>query len=95
MGAFSITIVENMADQDLVKLENRFRQIKGVNKVISITDLTGTSIPVEILPKEIRDKVAKDDTKLVLITFNNSTSDDVTLAAVEEMREITDDSVKI
>ena len=95
MGAFSITIVENMADQDLVKLENKFRQIEGVNKVISITDLTGTSIPVEILPKEIRDKVAKDNTKLVLITFNNSTSDDVTLNALEEMRNITDDSVKI
>ena len=95
MGAFSITIVENMADQDLVKLENRFRQIKGVNKVISIADITGTSIPVEILPKSIKDKVAKDNTKLVLVTFTNSTSDDLTLDAVEEMRNITDESVRI
>ena len=95
MGAFSITVVENMADQDLVKLENRFRQIKGVNKVISIADITGTSIPVEILPKSIKDKVAKDNTKLVLVTFTNSTSDDLTLDAVEEMRNITDESVRI
>lgn len=95
MGAFSITIVENMADQDLVKLENKFRKIEGVNKVISIADLTGTSIPVEIIPKAIRNKVAKDNTKLVLVTFTNSTSDDITLAAVDEMRSITDDSVKI
>ena len=95
MGAFSITIVENMADQDLVKLENKFRKIEGVNKVISIADLTGTSIPVEIIPKAIRDKVAKDNTKLVLVTFSNSTSDDITLDAVDEMRKITDDSVKI
>ena len=95
MGAFSITIVENMADQDLVKLENKFRKIEGVNKVISIADLTGTSIPVEIIPKAIRDKVAKDNTKLVLVTFTNSTSDDITLAAVDEMRSITDDSVRI
>ncbi len=95
MGAFSITIVENMADQDLVKLENRFRKIEGVNKVISIADLTGTSIPVDILPKALKDKVAKDNTKLVLITFNNSTSDEVTLNAVDEMRSITDESVRI
>ena len=94
-GAFSITVVENMADQDLIKLENRFRKIKGVNKVISINDITGTTLPVDILPKEIKDKVAKDNTKLVLITFNDSTSDDTTLAAIEEMRKITDDSVKI
>lgn len=95
MGAFSITVVENMADQDLVRLEDKFRKIEGVNKVISITDLTGTSIPVDILPKEIKNKIAKDNTKLVLITFNNSTSDDITLNAIEEMRNITDDSVKI
>ena len=95
MGAFSITIVENMANQDLLKLEEKFRKIDGVNKVFSIADLTGSSIPVEILPKEIRDKVAKDNTKLVLITFNNSTSDEITLNAVDEMRSVTDDSVKI
>ena len=95
MGAFSITIVENMANQDLIKLENDFRKIKGVTNVISINDLTGTSIPVEVLPKEIKDKVAKGNTKLVLITFENSTSDDVTLNAVDEMREIADERVKI
>ena len=95
MGAFSITIVENMANQDLLKLEDKFRSIEGVNKVISIADLTGTTIPIEILPSEIRDKVAKDNTKLVLITFKDSTSDDTTLKAIEEMREITDSSVRI
>lgn len=95
MGAFSITVVENMANQDLVKLEERFREIEGVTNVFSINDFTGTSIPIEMLPKEIKDKVAKDNTKLVLITFENSTSDDITLNAVDEMRKITDDSVKI
>ena len=95
MGAFSITIVENMANQDLLKLEDKFRSIEGVNKVISIADITGTTIPVEILPSEIRDKVAKDNTKLVLITFNESTSDEVTLNAIEKMRSITDSSVRI
>ena len=95
MGAFSITVVENMANQDLVKLEEKFREIEGVTNVFSINDFTGTSIPIEMLPKEIKDKVAKDNTKLVLITFENSTSDDITLNAVDEMRKITDDSVKI
>ena len=95
MGAFSITVVENMANQDLLKLEDKFREIEGVDKVVSIADLTGTSIPIDILPKEIKDKVAKGNTKLVLITFENSTSDEITLNAVDEMRSIADDSVKI
>lgn len=95
MGAFSITVVENMNSRDLINLEEKFRSIDGVTNVLSINDLTGTSIPIEILPKEIRDKVAKDNTKLVLITFENSTSDERTLSAVEEMRNITNDNVKI
>ncbi len=95
MGAFSITVVENMADQDLIKLEDKFRELDGVSNVISINDITGTTIPIEMLPNDVRDKVAKDNTKLVLVTFEDSTSADRTLAAVEEMRNITDDSVKI
>lgn len=95
MGAFSITVVENMSNQELIELENDFRQIDGVTNVISINDLTGTSIPVDILPKEIKDKVAKDNTKLVLVTFSNSTSDDLTLDAVDKMRDIADERVKI
>ena len=46
-------VVEDMSNQDLLLLEEGFRQIEGVNKVISIADLTGTSIPIEILPKNI------------------------------------------
>ncbi len=95
MGAFSITIVENMASQDLLKLEEMFRNIKGVSNVISINDIIGKSIPIEIIPEEIRNKVAKDNTKILLISFSNSTSNDITLNAVEQMRKITDDSVKI
>ena len=95
MGAFSIAIVENMADRDLIKLEDKFRELDGVSNVISVNDITGTTIPIEMLPNDVRDKVAKDNTKLVLVTFEDSTSADRTLAAVEKMRDITDDSVKI
>ena len=95
MGAFSITVVDNMADQDLIKLENQFRDIEGVSNVVSINDLTGTAIPIDVLPDDVRDKVAKGNSKLVLVTFSESTSNDITLDAVQKMRDITDDSVKI
>lgn len=95
MGAFSITIVDNMADKDLIKLEEKIRNIEGVNKVISINDLTGTTIPLEILPDDILNKVMKGNSKLMLITFNHSTSDDITLDAVNEIRKITKDTCKV
>ena len=95
MGAFSVTIVENMANKDLLKLESRLRKIDGVEKVVSITDITGTTVPIEMLPSDITDKVAKGDSELLLITFNESTSNDKTLKAVQEVRNITSDGCKV
>ena len=95
MGAFSIVVADNMSDKEILNLENQFKNIDTVEKVVSISDLTGTSIPKDMLPSEIKDKVAKGDSQLILVTFNGSTSDDETLAAVEKMRSITDENVKI
>ena len=95
MGAFSIVVTDNMPSKDVIKLEEEFRKIDSVEHVISINDITGTNIPIEMLPDEIVSKVAKGDSRLILVTFTNSTSDDKTLAAVQEMRDITDDNTKI
>ena len=89
MGGYATIVVEDMPNKNLLKLEDKIRGVEGVEKVVSIADITGTTIPIEMLPEEIVSKVAKDDTKLLLVTFTNSTSDDITLAAVEEIRELT------
>ena len=95
MGAFSIVITENMSNKDVLKLEEEFRNIESVETVFSINDLTGTTIPVEMLPSEIVSRVVKENETLILVTFSNSTSDDLTLNAVSRMREIVDNNVKI
>ena len=86
MGAYAVVVAENMKDKEIIKLEDNIKEIEGVNKVASINDITGTTIPIEFLPSEIKDKVAKGDSRLILVTFNNSTSDDITLDAVEQIR---------
>ena len=95
MGSFSIMIVENMADDDLLKLEDKIRDIDGVGNVISINDITGTTIPIEMLPNNLRDKVVKGNSKLVLTTFEDSTSADRTLDAVQKIRDTVDERVKV
>lgn len=95
MGAFSVAVVDNMADKDLLILEDKIREVEGVFKVASINDLTGTSIPLDILPSEVVNKVSNENSKLLLITFTNSTSDDTTLNAVEQIRKLTTDTAKI
>lgn len=95
MGAFSITVVDNMKDKDLLQLENEIKNIEGVNKVLSIADITGTTIPIDFLPSDIVRKVTNGNSKLMLITFNESTSDENTLLAVEKIRELTKDKCKV
>ena len=95
MGAFAIAITENMADKDILKFEEKIKDIDGVSEVISINDFTGTTIPVDFLPKEITSKVVKGDSKLLLITFEDSTSADRTLDAVAALRKMVDDKTQI
>ena len=95
MGAFSVAIIDNMNSHDVLKLEDEIKSIDGVEKVVSINDITGTSIPIDVLPDDVVSKFKKGDTQLMLITFRNSTSDDETLDAVSKIRKITDDNVKL
>ncbi len=88
MGAFSVAIVEKMPTKQLLELEERIRDVDTVNQVISLADLTGTTIPTDFLPSAIREKVAHDDTQLMLITFREGTSDEATLNAIEEIRQL-------
>ncbi len=94
-GAYAIAIIENMKDKDIISLEQKIKEIDGVSKVISIDDITGSQIPIEYIPSTIKDKVSSNKSKLVFITFSNSTSDDKTLAAVESIRSLVNKSSKV
>ena len=95
MGAFSVTVVDNMSAKDMLKLEDRIKKVKGVDKVVSINDMIGTTIPLDFLPSDIVNKVVHKDSSLMLITFEDSTSDDNTLNAVSEIRKITKDKAEV
>lgn len=95
MGAFSIVVVDHMSSHEILKLEDDFRNIESIGYVASIHDITGTVVPLEMLPSDLVSKVLKDHSELILVTFENSTSDDMTLKAVEEMRSIADERIQI
>ena len=95
MGAFSIVILENMQSKDIIELEKQFREVGNVEKVVGLTDIIGTDVPLEMLPDEIKDKLYKDNTTPVLVTFKDGISEDVTMETVEKLREISDENCKI
>ena len=90
IGAFSVSIVNDIDEYELSKLEENIRKIDCVTEVMSVNDLTGTSIPTQILPKKFLDRVAKGDNKLLLIIFSTGTSDGETMKALDEINKLSD-----
>lgn len=95
MGAFSMIVLENMKTKDIVQLENKMKEIDNVEKVIGIADMIGTSIPTEMIPDEIKDKIYKEGDTVLLATFKDGISSDTTMQTIETLREITNEQCKI
>lgn len=95
IGAFSVSIIENMPPSEILNLEKNIKKIESVDKVVTIYDIVGTNIPIEILPEDIRNKINKGTSDLMLITFENGTSSEETLKAVEEIKALTNDKTKV
>lgn len=95
MGAFSIILLDDMETKDILKLEDEIKQVDNVAKVISGADVLGTSIPVEMLPDEVKDELYKDNTTVMLVTFKEAISSDETMNTVQHLRDITDKHCKI
>ena len=95
MGSYSIIITENMSTKDIQKLESKFKELENVEKVVSVADLLGANVPVEMLPDEVKDIAYKDGDTMILVTFKDGISSDTTLNTIEEMRKVTDKQCKI
>lgn len=86
MGAFSVAVTEGLPQKEIIKLKDEISQVEGVKNILTIDDLTGTAIPLDFLPSDVRSAVTSGDQQLMLITFEGGTSDEVTLDAVETIR---------
>ena len=88
MGAFSMVVVENMEMKDVQKLEEQFSEVPHVKDVLWYDDVADISLPVEMLPKDIREGFFKGDATMMIALFDNTTSSDDAMEAVTEMRKI-------
>lgn len=90
MGAYAMVITDNLKADEILKVEEKMRKVDGVNKVVSLYDALGTDFPIEVLPDDIRSHLNKDNSNLLLVTFEESTSSEKTIDAVRELRTLSD-----
>ena len=88
-GGFSLVMVEGMSDKDVAATADKIAAVDHVSNVICYQSLTDCNIPKEILPDNISEFFSKDDTNLMAVFFDDTTSGEGTLEAVETMRKIT------
>lgn len=88
MGAFSMVVVEGMDDKELIKLENKMESVEHVETVLWYGDVFDISVPKELLPDTIKDALFNDDAVLMIALFDDTTSSDDTMDAVEELRKV-------
>ena len=95
MGAYSIILVDDMPQKDILKLEDEIRAMDSVSMVGSVADVLGEKIPNEMLPDNIRDRVYEKNTTMIMVTFKEGMSADNTMDTIEKIRSITDERSKI
>lgn len=88
-GAFAMEVVEGMTTREVSEVKEKIKQVEGVADVIWYDSLMDTSIPIEVLPDEIKDFFKTEDATLMAIFFDDTTSADSTMEAIEEIRSVT------
>ena len=87
-GAFSLIVVEDMPAKDVAALRKRIEAVEHVDSAIWYDSLTDLSVPMEILPEKIYNEFNNGNATMLAVFFDSSTSADVTMDAIREIREI-------
>ena len=95
LGAYAFVMVEGDSQRNLLQLEEKIQKIEGVNKVFSIIDMLDTTIPYDMLPDEIKDKVYNNNETIIVVTFDGTTSEDRTIEAVRNLNKVVGDASKV
>ena len=85
-GGFSFVITEGMQPREVKETAEQLKSIDHVADVVCYESLTDLRVPKEVLPQKLRDAFSKGDTEVMAVFFDDTTSADATLNAIDEMR---------
>lgn len=88
VGAFSMFIVDGMEDKDVVKLKEKIEKVDHVANVLWYDSIADISIPESMLPDDIYKVFNSDTGTMMAVFFDEGTSSDGTMEAIEEIRAL-------
>ncbi len=87
-GAFSFLILEDMPAKDAAALKEQVERVDHVDTVLWYDSLLDISIPMELLPDKLYQAFNTKNATMMAVFFDTSTSSDVTMEAIREIRSI-------
>ena len=87
-GAFAFLIVEDMPNKDVAALKEQIEQVDHVDTVLWYDSIADISVPMELLPDKLYHEFNTENATMMAVFFDSSTSADVTMDAVRQIRGI-------
>ena len=87
-GAFSLFMTQGMSSKDIISLKQKIEQVEHVESVVWYDTILDSSVPMELIPENYLSKFQSGDMDLMAIFFDDTTSADTTMNAIEEIRSI-------
>lgn len=87
-GAYSMFLCEGMENKDVASLKTQIEAVDHVSKVVWYDSFADLSIPMEMLPEKIRSAFNSDNSTMMFIIFETTTSADETMDAIEDIRDL-------
>lgn len=96
-GAYAMVVVDGMNKSNVSKLVKKVEGVDHVASVISYSGIVGDDVPSEILPDKFHSYFENEDSGATLfaIFFDDTTSSDDTMKAIQEVRDVTDNQCYI
>lgn len=88
-GAFGIVMVDKMSDSDVSALKAKMEKVDHVSKVLWYDSFADLGMPKSMLPSEVYDAFNKDTSTIMLVIFDDTSSGDGTMKAINEIRKVT------
>ena len=87
-GAFVLYVAEGMDEKDVSNLKAEIEKVDHVSDVIWYDSVMDISVPMEMLPDRVYEAFNSDDATMMFIIFDEGTSADGTMQAIEDIRKV-------
>ena len=92
--AFGV-LVDGMDDENTAKLKKEIEGVDHVKNVLWYDSFADLKIPKSMLPKDVYNAFNKDGSTIMMVIFDDTSSGDGTMSAIENIRTLTKHQCKV